>query len=193
MALRHRLKELLKDYSKRYWDLYNKIKGDYPQVAIASFNHRLIIDSPLCNDLIMEWPTFLDDLIWRTENPFTLEEDKIQRGWHLKERNPSSSNRKRKMKSDREQNKAIFQKHYTGGSKPFSPSPSIKWWVKSKTNPFFKWPRAMPSNPSRRDLDKYCTYYKNHRHMTKKCKSLKLFLEDLVKKGLIPKFAKGSI
>ena len=64
----------------------------------------------------------------------------------------------------------------------------------SKINekPFFKWPRAMPSDPSRRDPDKYCSYHKDHGHMTEKCKSLKFFLEDLVKKNLIPEFVKEA-
>ena len=48
----------------------------------------------------------------------------------------------------------------------------------------------MPSDPSRKDPDKYCSYHKDHDHMTEKCNSLKFFLEDLVKKNLIPKFVK---
>lgn len=54
MALRQKHRESLRDYSKRYWDLYNEIEGDWPQVAIASFWHGLIPNSPLYNNLIME-------------------------------------------------------------------------------------------------------------------------------------------
>ena len=68
--------------------------------------------------------------------------------------------------------------------------PIYKVMSKIKEKPFFKWLRAMPSDPSRRDPDKYCSYHKDHGHMTKKCKSLKFFLEDLLKKNLIPEFVK---
>ena len=61
---------------------------------------------------------------------------------------------------------------------------------KIKDKPFFKCPKAMPSDPSRRDPDKYCSYNKDHGQMTEKCKSLKFFLEYLVRKGLIPEFVK---
>lgn len=61
---------------------------------------------------------------------------------------------------------------------------------KIKDKPFFKWPKAIPSDPSRRDPDKFCPYQKDHIHMTKKCKSLKKILEDLVIKGHIQEFVK---
>lgn len=59
---------------------------------------------------------------------------------------------------------------------------------KFKDKPFFKWPKVMPSNHSKRDPDKYCSYHKDHSHITKKCKSFNFFLKDLVKKGHIPEF-----
>lgn len=56
---------------------------------------------------------------------------------------------------------------------------------KIKDKSFFKCPKAMPFDPSRRDSDKYYSYHRDHGHITKKCKSLKFFLEDIVKKGHI--------
>ena len=96
MVLRQKPSESLRDYSKRYWDLYNEIEGEWPQVAIASFGHGLILDSTFYNDLIMEQPTSLDDLICRTEKHSRLEEDKILRGRQTDDRHPSSSTGKRK-------------------------------------------------------------------------------------------------
>lgn len=64
--------------------------------------------------------------------------------------------------------------------------PIYKVMIKIKDKLFCKWPKAMPSDPSRRDPDKYGSYHKDHGHMTEMYKSLKLFLEDLVSKGHIP-------
>lgn len=61
---------------------------------------------------------------------------------------------------------------------------------KIQDKPFFNWPRAMPSDFSKRDSDKYYFYHKDHENMTEKCNFLKFFLEDLVKKGHIQKFMK---
>lgn len=38
--------------------------------------------------------------------------------------------------------------------------PIYKVMRKIKDKSFFKWLKAMPSDPSRRDLDKYCSYHK---------------------------------
>lgn len=46
----------------------------------------------------------------------------------------------------------------------------------------------MPSDPSKRDPDKLCSYHKDHNHMTDEYKSFKFFLEDLVNKRHVKEF-----
>ena len=102
MTLRQKPRKSLRDYSKRYWDLYNEIEGDWPQVAIASFGHGLIPASTLYNDFIMEQPVSLDDLICRTEKHSRLDEDKFQRGHRADDKLPSSITGKRKRDGDQQ-------------------------------------------------------------------------------------------
>ena len=114
MSLRHKPIESLRNYSKRYLDLYNEIERNWPQVAIASFRHGLIPDSALYNDLIMEQPISLDDLICRTEKHSRLEEDKIQRGRRADDRPSSSSIGKRKREGDQQKGNKPPESSYRG-------------------------------------------------------------------------------
>lgn len=159
-----------------------------PRVTITSFGHGLIPDSQFYSDLIMEQPTYLDDLIYKTKKHSKLEEDKIQKGSQPDDRAPSSSTDKRKKECGQQKGK-LSETSYKGINTVFT-EPIYKVISKIKEKPIFKWPKAMPSNPSRRDPDRYCSYHKDHGHMTEKCKFLKLFLEDLVEKGHIPMFVK---
>lgn len=134
----------------------------------------------------MDQPTSLDGLICRTEKYSTLEEDKVQRGRRPDERPSSSSIGKRKRDGDHQKDKHSETSH-KGFNTVFTEH-IYKVMSKIKDKQFFKWPKAIPSDPSRRDPDKYCSYYKDHGHMTKKCKLLKFFLEYLVKKSHIQGF-----
>lgn len=117
-----------------------------------------------------------------------MEEDKIQRGHQLNERPLSSTTGKRKTEGDHQKDKPS-ETSYRGVNTVFK-EPIYMVMSKIKDKPFFKWPKAIPSDPSRRDPDKFCPYQKDHIHMTKKCKSLKKILEDLVIKGHIQEFVK---
>ena len=100
----------------------------------------------------------LDDLICRTEKHSRLEEDKIQRGRRIDDRIPSSSTGKRK-REDQKKNDKPPESSYRGINIVFT-EPIYKVMSKIKEKSFFKWPRAMPSDPSRRDPDKYCSYHR---------------------------------
>ncbi|XP_075638377.1 uncharacterized protein LOC142610453 [Castanea sativa] len=57
-----------------------------------------------------------------------------------------------------------------------------------KNEPYFKWPNEMPSKPSRRNHNLYCTYHKDKGHTTEQCRVLKEHLEELVKAGHLKEF-----
>ena len=61
--------------------------------------------------------------------------------------------------------------------------PIYKLLSKIKTQPFFKWPQPMRSDPSSWDESKFCPYHKQNGHRTEDCKTFKAHLETLVKDG----------
>lgn len=131
-----KLRESLRYYFKRYWDLYNEIEGDCPQVAIASFGHGLIPDFPLYNDLIIEQPTSFYVLICRTKKHSRLEEDKIQRGCRPDDKALSSSTGKRKREGDHQKGKPS-ETSYKAVNTVFI-EPIYKVMSKNKDKPIFK-------------------------------------------------------
>ena len=56
--------------------------------------------------------------------------------------------------------------------------------------PFFKGPRQMGGDLSKRDANQRCSYHKDHGHRTENCKTLKQFLEKLVEQGHLANYVK---
>jgi hypothetical protein len=56
-------------------------------------------------------------------------------------------------------------------------------WPRLKNEPFFLWPTPFGGDPSKRDLNKYCSYHREKGHMTERCYSLKQHLEELARAG----------
>lgn len=59
-----------------------------------------------------------------------------------------------------------------------------------QSKPFFKWPKQMGNESSKRDANLHCSYHKNHIHQTKNYKTLKQFLERLVEQGHLAEYVK---
>lgn len=57
-----------------------------------------------------------------------------------------------------------------------------------KNEPYFRWPRKIGGDPSRKNQNLYCTYHQDKRHTTKQCRILKDHLEQLVKSGHLKEF-----
>ena len=57
-----------------------------------------------------------------------------------------------------------------------------------KNKPFFRWPKKMGEDPSRRNQNLYCTYHRDKGHTTKQCRVLKDHLGQLVKAGHLKEF-----
>ena len=56
-----------------------------------------------------------------------------------------------------------------------------------KNKPYFRWPKKMEGDPSRRNQSLYCTYHKDKGHTTDQCQVLKDHLGQLVKAGYLKK------
>ncbi|XP_050257728.1 uncharacterized protein LOC126702911 [Quercus robur] len=57
-----------------------------------------------------------------------------------------------------------------------------------KNESFFRWPNKMGGDPSRRNQNLYCTYYRDKGHTTEQCRVLKDHLGQLVKAGYLKEF-----
>ena len=67
--------ESLKTYSNRYWELFNKIDGDFDDVAIQTFRMGLLINLDLRKSLTMKPAWSMHQLIDRVEKHKKVEDD----------------------------------------------------------------------------------------------------------------------
>ena len=59
-------------------------------------------------------------------------------------------------------------------------------WIKNEL--FFRWPKKMQGDPSRRNQNLYCTYHRDKGHTIEQCRVLKDHLGQLVKAGHLKEF-----
>ncbi|GFS28943.1 hypothetical protein Acr_00g0004750 [Actinidia rufa] len=59
---------------------------------------------------------------------------------------------------------------------------------KIKHEEFVKWPGKIKTDPQKRNRNKYCEFYRDHRHNTEDCFQLKEQIADLIKKGYLRKY-----
>ena len=59
---------------------------------------------------------------------------------------------------------------------------------KIKVEPYFKWPNKMGGDPTRRNQGLYCQYHQDQGHTTEDCRTLRDYLEQLVKVGKLGQF-----
>ena len=71
--------ETLKTYSNKYWEMYNKIDGDFKDVAISIFKVSLPIEHGLRKSLIGKLVTSMRQLMDRIDKYKRIEEDQQQR------------------------------------------------------------------------------------------------------------------
>ena len=71
-------KETLKNYPDRYWEIYNKIDGDFEDVTIRTFKVGLPTHSDLWKSLAMKPPQNMHQLMNRIEEHKRVEDDQNQ-------------------------------------------------------------------------------------------------------------------
>ena len=70
--------ESLKTYSKRYWEMFNEIDGDFDELAISSFKLGLPVDRGLKKSLTGKPVTSVRQLMDRIDKYKRVEEDQQQ-------------------------------------------------------------------------------------------------------------------
>ena len=69
--------ETLKAYSDRYWEMFNKIEGEYDDVAISTFKAGLPTEHDLRKSLTGKPVTSVRQLIDRIDKYRRVEEDQL--------------------------------------------------------------------------------------------------------------------
>ena len=59
---------------------------------------------------------------------------------------------------------------------------------KIKNEPYFKWPNKMGENLMKRNQSIHCHYHQDRGHTTEDCRTLRDYLEHLVKVGKLKQF-----
>lgn len=75
LTLKKQSTESLKEYSTRYWRLYNKVEGNNEHVAVATFKLGLPKENQLRQSLTKRPPITQGELMERIEEFIKLEED----------------------------------------------------------------------------------------------------------------------
>ena len=70
--------ETLKAYSSRYWEMYNKMDGNFDNVAINTFKNSLPAEHGLRKSLIGKPATSMRQLMDRIDKYKQVEEDHLQ-------------------------------------------------------------------------------------------------------------------
>ena len=60
--------------------------------------------------------------------------------------------------------------------------------MKIKDDLSLKWPEKMKGDPNKRNRNKYCRFYRDHRHDTDECFDLKQQIENLIRQGKLRNF-----
>ena len=176
--------------SDMYWDLYNKIGGDNEHVAMSTFKMGLPFHSEQRDSLTMQPYENMYQLMKRIEEHEKLEDNRLQ----YKGKAPAMFQYQKKPKTRGFQQKP---RREIGGQNPISRTEGVninfkepvhKILEKIKHEPYFRWPGKMSGDPTRRNQNLYCSYYRDKGHTTEQCRTFKDYLELLVKVGHLSEY-----
>ena len=178
--------ESVKAYFKRYWEMFNKIDGDFNKVAIKTFKVGLSFEHGLRKSLTGKPVTSLRQLMGRVDK-YKRIEDNQQRGKGKVKVIPQE---RRDFRSDRYNNNRP-KRDYADQSGSNNTQvvgtvfrePVHQVLEKIKNKSFFKRPNKMMGNPEKRNHNLYFQYHQDHRHNTENCRSLWDHLDQLVREG----------
>uniref|UniRef100_A0A2N9GEV7 Uncharacterized protein n=1 Tax=Fagus sylvatica TaxID=28930 RepID=A0A2N9GEV7_FAGSY len=183
--------ESLKNYSARYWEVYNEVDGGTEDMAMKTFKEGLHPESELRHSLSKRSARNMRDLMSRIEQYVRVEEDRARTGalsaQSRPQRRPNNTEQKRAEIPPR--NPARFPRpKEAGGVYTVFNQPIYRIMGDIKNEPFFMWPAPLGGDPTRRDPNKYCSYHREKGHMTEKCFTLKKHLDDLAKAGHLRRY-----
>ena len=136
----------MKDYSDRYWEMFNEIDGSYDDMAISTFKAGLPAEHDLRKSLTGKPVTSVRLLMDRIDKYKRIEEDQLQGKGKVK----VILQERRDPRSDQIQNNRS-QRDFAGQSGSANAQainvvfrePVQKVLKKVRNEPFFKWPNKM--------------------------------------------------
>ncbi|XP_057493157.1 uncharacterized protein LOC130778645 [Actinidia eriantha] len=183
LTLKKGRNESIRNYSKRYWETYNEIEECSEEMAVASYKLGLTPGDRLWENLTLDPPIGLQDLMSRVEMFARLKDDvresektegKLGRG--------ETSVKRRKDGSNPHEARA------KQGINVVFKEPIYKLLARIRDKPYFKKPEPMGGDPKRRNQRWRCSYHGEKGHKTESCRALKAFLEQLVQDGHLKEF-----
>jgi hypothetical protein len=195
MSMRMKDMESLKNYSSRYWEVYNEVNSGTEDMAITAFKQGLDPESELRHSLSKRPARNMKDLMSQIQQYVRVEEDRA-RTWVT-----STPNRPPRKVANTELKRAeLPPRNPTRFPRPRELGrvytvfniPIYQILAAIKNEPFFIWPTPLGGDPSKRDPNKYCSYHREKGHMTKRCYSLKQHLEELAKAGHLRRYIGGD-
>ena len=167
--------ETLKTYSDRYWETYNKVDGDFEDVAMRTFKVGLPTEHELRKSLAKKSTLNMHQFMDRIDKYKRLEEDQIQGKGKAKMFPEKRDPRGGGYHNDRP--RRDFPSHATSVGVQLVNSlfkePVYQILEKIKNDQFFKWPNRMGEDPSRRNQSLYCDYHRDRGHTTEDCRTLR--------------------
>ena len=146
--------EYVNAYSDRYWEMFNKIDGDFDNVAIKTFKVGLPSEHGLRKSLTGKPITSLRQLMDWVDKYKRIEDDQQQGKWKAK----VIPQERRDFRSDRYNNNRS-RRDYAGQSESTNTQmvnavfwePVRQVLEKIKNEPFFKWLNKMVGDPTKRN------------------------------------------
>ncbi|XP_057466148.1 uncharacterized protein LOC130755691 [Actinidia eriantha] len=183
LTLRKGKNESIRNYSKRYWETYNEIEECSEEMAVASYKLGLAPEDKLWENLTLDPPNGLRELMSRVEMFAHLEDDVRQ-----VEKTESKAGRGEAQARRRKDGTGPYESRAKQGINVIFKEPIYKLLAKIRDKPYFKKPEPMGGDPKRRNQRWKCSYHREKGHKTENCRALKAFLEQLVREGHLKEF-----
>ncbi|XP_057506518.1 uncharacterized protein LOC130789705 [Actinidia eriantha] len=183
LTLRKGKNESIRNYCKRYWETYNEIEECSEEMAVASYKLGLAPGNRLWENLTLDPPNGLRDLMSRVEMFARLEDDVRQA-----EKTESKTSRGEAQARRRKDGSGPYESRAKQGINVIFKEPIYKLLTKIRDKPYFKKPKPMGGDPKRRNQRWKCSYDGEKGHKTENCRALKAFLEQLVRDGHLKEF-----
>ena len=155
--------------------MFNKIDGDFDELAISSFKLGLPVDHGLRKSLTGKSVTSVRQLMDKIDKYKRVEDDQQQGKGKDKvipqERRDYRSDRYNNNRSRRGCRGQLGSASLQVVNAVFR-EPVHQVFEKIKNEPFFKQPNKMMENPEKRNHNLYCQYHQDHGHTTEDCRSL---------------------
>ena len=183
LTLKKGKNESIRNYSKRYWETYNEIEECSEEMAVASYKLGLAPGDRLWENLTLDPPTGLRDLMSRVEMFARLEDDVREA-----EKNKGEFSRGEASAKRRKEGSSSYEHRAKQGVNVVFKEPIYKLLARIRDKPYFKKPEPMGGDPKRRNQRWRCSYHGEKGHKTEGCRALRAFLEQLVRDGHLKEF-----